>query len=253
MSSSYTRFVYLANNSIAVTPSNSSLIDDEYPSTEIIAFGGEYTDVGLVLSASKRHPMLDVRHSLVNGIIQADELDLIVRAKALAEWHTNFNFCIRCGQPASELAADLGHHCSCGHIQYPQISPCMIVLVEKGDYCLLAHHRRHQQPIYSTLAGFIEIGETLEACVHREVYEEAGVRVGDIQYFSSQSWPMPNQLMLGVHAQYESGTLERCDVELHDLGWFHYQDLPLVPSTQTVAGQLINDFVERRKLLNNPE
>jgi len=249
----YSSFVFISNNAVAITAQNTSVISDEYPDIDAIPLGSSFSNIGLVLSNSTRHPMIDIRHALVNGMLNPSEIDLIVRAKALASWVSTFRFCMNCGQKTTELDIDLGHQCHCGHIQFPQISPCMIALVEKGDYCLLAHHKRHTQPIYSTLAGFVEIGETLESCVKREVAEESGITVSDISYFSSQSWPMPNQLMLAVHAQYQSGELERCDEELHDVAWFHYQDLPQIPSNQTIAGQLIENFVLRRTLSNSSE
>ncbi len=194
-----------------------------------------------------------IRDAIFNGLVKPSRITELMRAKAVSHWLGHFNYCVKCGTPRAAFQDDLGSTCSnCGHIQYPQVSPCMIVLVENEDHCLLAHHRRHvNTPIYSTLAGFVEAGESIERCVHREVKEEANISVHNLSYFSSQAWPMPNQLMVGFHAQYREGEIKGCDEEIVDLQWFKYDELPAIPPETTIAGQLIRDFVSRRTALNN--
>lgn len=121
----------------------------------------------------------------------------------------------------------------------------MIVLVTRGDEILLAHHQRASRVVYSTLAGFVEAGESVEDCVRREVMEEVGVKVGKLDYFQSQPWPFPAQLMLGFFAAYEAGEIKIDPKEIIDAKWFRYDELPSVPAKASVAGQLIAHYVQQ--------
>ena len=124
----------------------------------------------------------------------------------------------------------------------------------RGDELLLARSPRFPAGCYSTLAGFVEAGESLEACVHREVFEEVGLRVGQLQYLDlgSQSWPFPHSLMLGFHAQYESGELRLQPDEIEEAHWFSLDALPALPGKQTIARYLIDLYIARRKGLAEP-
>ncbi len=154
-------------------------------------------------------------------------------------------FCNRCGALNKKLLDSAIMHCSqCHTDHYPVISPCIMALICRGEYCLLAHHIRSQKPVYTALAGFVEPGETLEQTLHREVKEEVGFTVDNLRYFSSQSWPFPSQLMIAFLADYQSGSLALDQSELHHADWFHYKELPMIPSTGTLSGQLIRYFVE---------
>jgi NAD+ diphosphatase len=123
----------------------------------------------------------------------------------------------------------------------------MIVAVTRGEEILLAHHKRANRPVYSTLAGFVEAGEKLEDCVRREVFEEVGIRIQSPEYLFSQPWPFPSQLMLGFIAEYASGEIKPDENEILDAAWFRYDALPDTPSNASVAGQLIKFFVEQQK------
>jgi NAD+ diphosphatase len=137
----------------------------------------------------------------------------------------------------------------CGAVNYPRISPCIIVLVTRGEELLLARNARFPRPFYSTLAGFIEAGENAEECLRREVREEVGVEVGAVSYFRSQSWPFPNQLMLGFFAEYSAGDIVCEPGEIADARWFHYSALPQVPPESSISGQLIRDYSNRLRAL----
>ncbi|MDZ7685149.1 MAG: NAD(+) diphosphatase [Gammaproteobacteria bacterium] len=115
----------------------------------------------------------------------------------------------------------------------------------RGEELLLAKNARARASFYSTLAGFVEPGESLEECVHREVKEEVGITIRNLEYFASQAWPFPNSLMLGFHAEYDSGELVLQEEEIADAGWFHFSDLPKHPSPVSIAGRLIHDYVRR--------
>ena len=113
---------------------------------------------------------------------------------------------------------------------------------------VLAHNKNFPGDFYSTLAGFIEPGESAESAIEREVFEEVSVRVKNITYYGSQSWPFPSQLMLGYHAEYESGEVQPDGVEIDKADWFNYQELPQVPTGNiSISGQLIESFVDKLK------
>ncbi|NVK39707.1 MAG: NAD(+) diphosphatase [Oceanospirillaceae bacterium] len=162
------------------------------------------------------------------------------RAAQLAVWHEQHRFCGRCGTPLLQHARDLAKHCEpCGLSQYPRISPCIIVLVTHGERCLLAHAPHYPAGRYSTLAGFIEAGETAEAAVAREIREEVGIEVERVRYFRSQSWPFPHALMLGFFADYAAGELTPDGVEILDARWFSRNELPDLPPSFAISSMLI--------------
>jgi len=170
------------------------------------------------------------------------ELDYarLSRAAQLAVWHEQHRFCGRCGSPLVQHAQDLAKSCeSCGLSQYPRISPCIIVLVTRGERCLLAHAPHYPPGRYSTLAGFIEAGETAEAAVAREIREEVGIEVQNIRYFKSQSWPFPHALMLGFFADYRAGDLTPDGIEILDARWFERDELPDLPPSFAISAHLI--------------
>lgn len=178
-----------------------------------------------------------------------DEYHLASRALQLLTWYKQHRFCGQCGQPTVMDKKELSLVChDCEISYYPRISPCIMCLIIRGDECLLAHHHRQPEGMYSTLAGFVEAGETLEQTLHREVMEEVGLKVKNLRYFSSQSWPFPHQLMVGYFVDYESGDIDIEDEEIADAKWFRYDNLPDIPPLTTLSGKLIETFVESRKV-----
>lgn len=141
---------------------------------------------------------------------------------------------------------------SCQVHHYPRLSPSMIVLVTRGDELLLARSPRFVTGVYSTLAGFVEPGESVEACVAREVREEVGVEIGRIQYIASQNWPFPHSLMLGFHAEYRSGEIVPQPGEIEDARWFPLDALPPLPAPRSIARYLIDLHVARKLGLAEP-
>ncbi|HCP57085.1 MAG TPA: NAD(+) diphosphatase, partial [Pseudomonas sp.] len=140
----------------------------------------------------------------------------------------------------------------CAVHHYPRLSPSMIVLVTRGDEILLARSKRFVTGMYSTLAGFVEAGESVEQCVHREVLEEVGVRVQNLQYLGSQGWPFPHSLMLGFHAEFAFGDIVMQEDEIEDAQWFSVHDLPPLPASRSIARFLIDVYVARRLGLPEP-
>ena len=141
---------------------------------------------------------------------------------------------------------------ACESQHYPRLSPSMIVLVTRGDEILLARSPRFVAGVYSTLAGFVEPGESVEHCVAREVREEVGLEVRNLQYLGSQGWPFPHSLMLGFHAEYAGGEIVMQADEIEDARWFRVDDLPPLPAPRSIARYLIDLYVARRLGLPEP-
>jgi NAD+ diphosphatase len=167
------------------------------------------------------------------------------RAVQIVEWAATHRFCGRCATPTERAPGERSMRCaSCGLSAYPRIAPAIIVLVRKGDLALLAHGARFPAPFYSTLAGFVEPGETLEETLAREVREEVGVEVTGIRYFGSQSWPFPNSLMLGFFATWAGGEIVCEPSEIIDAKWFAHDELPMIPPPQSISRQLIDVWLK---------
>ena len=183
------------------------------------------------------------------GRVESDFFYLAGRAKQIVEWHRNHRYCSRCGAENEDHATDRAKHCqSCGLTTYPRLSPSIIVLVRKGVYMLLARNAAWPPTLYSTLAGFVEPGESIEQAVHREVAEEVGIEVANLRYLGSQPWPFPNSLMLGFHADYAGGEIACHDGEIADARWFRYDELPNVPSGTAISRWLIDAFIDEVQL-----
>ncbi|MGS2722276.1 NAD(+) diphosphatase [Porticoccus sp. GXU_MW_L64] len=167
------------------------------------------------------------------------------RAVQLLDSYKEHRYCGRCGSKTRQLDGEHAMHCErCQHSCYPRLSPCAIMLVTRGDQCLLARHGGRGD-YFTCLAGYVEPGEQVEQTVCREVQEEVGVSVSGLRYFSSQYWPFPGQLMLGFYAEYDHGDITPDGIEIVEADWFHYSDLPPHPNQHTLSGQLIRGFVSR--------
>ena len=163
----------------------------------------------------------------------------------LLAWHRNHQYCSRCGKPNEDKEGERAKICpECGLINYPRLSPAIIVSVVRDGKILLAHSTRFPENFYSVLAGFVEPGETLEACVRREVFEEVGISVKNISYFGSQPWPFPDSLMMGFTAEYAGGEIKEDGVEISHADWFPPDRLPRIPPRISIARKLIDGFTE---------
>ncbi len=194
-----------------------------------------------MIRQNRRHDMGSVRLLIDQdvGLFQ-----LAGRGVQLAEFYRSHQFCGYCGHtmhPSKTEWAMLCDHCR--ERYYPQIAPCIIVAIRRDDSILLAQHTRHRNGVYTVLAGFVEVGETLEQTVAREVMEESGIKVKNLRYVTSQPWPFPQSLMAAFMAEYDSGEIHIDPKELLDAGWYRYDALPLLPPPGTVARRLIEDTV----------
>jgi NAD+ diphosphatase len=159
------------------------------------------------------------------GNLGDDLLGVAGRASQIAEWARTHRFCGACGQSMVHVGGERCFRCeACGMIAYPRISPAMMVLIRKGDQVLLAMHKISPSMRFTPLAGFLEAGESIEEAVHREVYEEVGLRVHNLQYFSSQSWPFPHSLMIAFTADYLDGQIRIDEHEISEARWFGPND-----------------------------
>ncbi|MEM7020269.1 MAG: NAD(+) diphosphatase [Pseudomonadota bacterium] len=170
---------------------------------------------------------------------------VIGRALQVIAWDVNHQYCGRCATPMEHSPDERSKRCpACGLVNYPRLSPAIIVLVRRDREALLARSARFPGGFFSVLAGFVETGETLEETVKREVKEETNIDVKNVQYFGSQPWPFPDSLMLGFTAEYAGGDIKVDDVEIAEAHWYTVDNLPNHPPPRSIAGQLINWFKE---------
>ncbi len=185
------------------------------------------------------------------GLLPDDEAGLLAYARAMVSWRQRSRHCGACGSPTSGASAGHVARCSnegCGAEQFPRIDPAIIVLVTDGERALLGRQAAWPAGRYSTIAGFVEPGESLEDAVAREVLEETGVAVHESTYHSSQPWPFPSSLMIGFTATASAEAVAKPDEELEDVRWFTREDIasgfPGLPLPQSVSFRLIEDWYD---------
>ncbi|RTZ13723.1 NAD(+) diphosphatase [Vibrio aquaticus] len=210
-------------------PSASAIEIGRYENTPVLWLNSDDLEVNLELV------------SLRDCLEFPSELFLLLSKAVQYSYMTqSMRFCPLCGGRNHLNHNQLAMQCGdCRTLHYPRIFPCIIVAVRKQGQILLAQHPRHRNGMYTVIAGFLEVGETLEQCVAREVKEETGVDVKNIQYFGSQPWAFPSSMMMGFVAEYESGILKPDYSELSDAKWFDFDALPPVAPKGTIARELI--------------
>jgi NAD+ diphosphatase len=183
------------------------------------------------------------RISLRQLLFSAQDIAFSVIGRAWQYTHflRTHQYCGQCGAKTERVDWEMAVHCHrCQHRSYPRVSPCVIVSIHNNEKILLAKGVRHKEAnMYSTLAGFVESGESLEEAVHREIFEEVGVKVKNLRYFNSQPWPFPHSLMVGFIAEYAGGDIRCQENEIDDAQWFNIDKLPNIPPRVSIAGQLI--------------
>lgn len=212
--------------------------------------------VAIAADGSPPYPELgefqDLRY--LGTVLPADEANLAAHARGLVLWHSSQQFCGSCGSSARPDAGGNSRRCvniECGREIFPRVDPAIIVLVADGDRCLLGRQTGWPDGRYSTIAGFVEPGESLEDAVCREVFEETNIRVATVRYHSSQPWPFPSSLMLGFVAEVDKWLTQEIrlnDGELEDAQWFSRKELhsgfPKLPHRISIARRLVDDWID---------
>jgi NAD+ diphosphatase len=198
----------------------------------------------------------DLRSIAVQGLVPVEELGILAMAKSMLDWHRRHRFCANCGAPTKLAQAGFRRDCAaCGAQHFPRTDPVVIMMITRGDRCLLGRQARFATGSYSCLAGFLEPGETIEAAVRRETFEEAGVRVGAVSYGMSQPWPFPSSIMIGCVGEALTEEIVMDREELEDARWFSRDEVRLMlerrhpeglitPPPVAIAHHLIRQWAE---------
>jgi NAD+ diphosphatase len=189
---------------------------------------GRLLDRALVEPLKERAELFvtDLRSVALKRIVPEDEVGPLGEAKAVLDWHARHRFCAQCGGQTVAGASGWRRECtSCGALHFPRTDPVVIMLVTRGDACLLARQARFAPGSYSCIAGFVEPGETIEDAVRRESWEEAGLRVGAVRYLASQPWPFPSSIMIGCIAEALGDAITLDMTELEDGRWFPREEV----------------------------
>lgn len=175
-----------------------------------------------------------------------EELFLLAgRAIQIINWDKNHEYCGRCGSKTFTSDVEMAKVCgNCGFFSFTRISPAIITAIIKDNTLLMAKHSYNLVDRYVLIAGFIEAGETIEEAVHREIKEEVGINVKNLRYFSSQSWPFPNSLMIGFICEYDIGEIKVDNHEIIDAKWFKKEEIDQFPSNISISSQLVQYFID---------
>ncbi len=207
------------------------------PATEEIFMGmaedgsprfGRLLDKALAEPLKERAELFvtDLRSVALKRLVPEDEVGPLGEAKAVLDWHARHRFCAQCGGKTVAGASGWRRECTnCGALHFPRTDPVVIMLVTRGDACLLARQARFAPGMYSCIAGFVEPGETLEDAVRRESWEEAGLRVGNVRYLASQPWPFPSSIMMGCIAEALGDEITLDMTELEEGRWFPREEV----------------------------
>lgn len=236
-----------------VTPTLLGLMED---GTARFAFQLAVDDEGRApAEIAARGKFIDLRSLATQGLIGQGELGMLAQARSIAAWHARHGFCANCGAPTAPGDGGYKRVCAaCNAEHFPRTDPVAIMVVHHDGHLLLGRQSRFVEGVYSCLAGFIEPGESIEEAARREIFEESGVRVGPIQYHSSQPWPFPSNLMIGLIGEALGRELQVDYEELEDARWFPLDEVRRMqerthpeglctPPDISIAHQLIRWFL----------
>ena len=229
------REIYLDNNKLVTNIENFNI--------NFILFIGKYKNKDCFVVNSD----FNDGYSLIEIYDLNKDLYLIsTKAVLVNDWYISHQFCGRCGVKTQVDEKDMMLKCpECGQVHYPRIAPAIIVAIRKDDELLMAKHTYHKGDKYALIAGFVEPGESIEEAVQREVDEEIGIKIKNIKYLKSQSWPFPNSLMLAFEAEYESGDINVDKNEIEDAKWFKKEDIERYDSDISISDCLIERFINK--------
>ena len=200
--------------------------------------------------------LIDLRSLAAQGVLTQPDLSILAQTRSMLGWHQSHRFCAACGKQSASAEGGYKRKCpSCGREHFPRTDPVVIIVVRHGDDCLLGRSPHFPEGSYSALAGFMEPGETIEEAARREILEESGVIVGDVHYHSSQPWPFPSSLMIGLIGEATTRELTLDPAEIDDARWFPREEVALMltgdhpegvftPPPFAIAHHLITAFVE---------
>jgi NAD+ diphosphatase len=191
----------------------------------------------------KNYSLVPVKQFLAQS--DSSTQSMLFRALHWLNWEIHSRYCGQCGSALEHSIGTTEKKClSCKVSFFPRFSPAVMVLIQHEDKILLARSPHFNAGLYSLIAGFIDVGETAEQAAHREVKEELGIEITDLEYFSTQTWPFPDSFMIAFKAKYHRGELKMDTVEIEDAQWFEANNLPQLPSHASIARQLIDKVLE---------
>jgi NAD+ diphosphatase len=178
------------------------------------------------VAAKQSDSLKPLRGVMIDGLLPKEELSILAQARSLIHWHESHGFCAKCGVASVMQDAGYRRHCdSCGADHFPRTDPVVIMAVCRGNRTLLGRQKSWPEGMYSTLAGFMEPGETMEAAVRREVKEEVGITVGKVDYVTCQPWPFPSSLMIGMMCEADDEVLKIDESEIETARWFEADEI----------------------------
>ena len=220
---------------------------EECSSNGIFLFTFNHAHCFLVLNDVKPNEEQFVYHDIhFRNPFTQKELDWVTSvALQLKNWYNDHRFCGKCGTENLPSTRERALVCpSCQNTKYPNIYPAIIVAIFNGDQLLLARNANFPDGFYSIIAGYVDVGETIEDAIHREAMEEVGVKIKNIKYYSSQPWPFSGSMMLGFVAEVDGDANIKVDgVEITEASWFDKNNLPNTPPNRSIAGEIIEKFV----------
>lgn len=207
-----------------------------------------YSDVG---------KFVDLRSIAMQGLISPPQLAILAQGKSLTSWHRSHQFCSACGSVSVPVDGGIRRNCpTCNVDHFPRTDPVVIMLIVHGDDCLMGRGAHYNEGQYSTLAGFVDQGESIEEAVRREIMEETRIKVGKVSYGTSQPWPFPSTLMIGCFGEALDYDIHIDDHEIEHARWFSRQEVRLmfdkthpdgliVPQKYAIAQHLIKQFADQ--------
>lgn len=229
---------------VTVRPDASFIKDaiyDTMSGSAAVELSEDFVPIGGNKFMSLREFFLSNLDANIAADYKCNRAPMAARMRGCLNWCASVRFCPSCGAPLENHPTENARVCpKCHKVFYPRISPCVIAVICKGDEILLLKHVQRNQNIWCCLAGFVETGESLEQALVREVREEVGLEIENVRYAGSQSWPFPDQLMVGFYADYKSGEIRLQPEEISAAEWFRKDDLPVHPNPGSISWNLIH-------------
>ena len=236
-------FIFNDNRELYLNEKNELPNYHEKLNIEFCLYIGKYNDENIFVAKSNTSKRFNELENIYN--MDEDLYLIATRAILVCDWYMQHQFCGKCGTKTQLDEKDMMLKCpSCGQLHYSRIAPAIIVAIKKDDKLLMAKHSYHDNIRYALIAGFVEAGETIEEAVHREVNEEVGIKVKNLKYVKSQSWPFPNSLMLAFKADYDSGEIKVDGDEILNAKWFTKDQIQRYDSDISISDWLIQDFID---------